>query len=99
MQRGLTQADVAVALKVSGNTVSGWEAGKGLSVKHWHDLCLLLKIPCEVMGEESSNFTDGYKFQINFLRQLGLCAHCNQKVEEAIDRYYGERDTFQKKRV
>ncbi len=99
MQRGLTQADVARALKVSVNAVSGWEAGKRLSVKHWHELCLLFQIPCEVIGEEASNFTDARKYQINFLRQLDLCPRCQQKVEEAIELHYEEKDPSQKKIV
>ena len=96
MQHGLTQADLARELKVSVTTVCGWEAGKRISVKHWHELCRLFGIPCDVIGEESSGLTDDLKFQVNFLKQLGLCHDCQQKVEEAIELYYGERDPFQK---
>ena len=99
MQAGLTQADLAGEMKVSVNTVSGWEAGKRLSVKHWHRLCMLLQIPCEVTGEESAGLTDARKFQVSFLRKLELCPHCQQKVEESIDLYYGEKDLPQKKTV
>ncbi len=98
-KRGLTQADVAREMKVSITAVSGWEAGKRLSVKHWHGLCQLLHIPCEVIGEKSSVFSDARKFQVSFLRQLELCPHCQQKVEEAINLYYEENDLPQKKIV
>ena len=90
MQHGMTQADLAGEMKVSVNTVSGWEAGKRPSVKHWHMLCQFFRIPCDVIGEASSALTDAHRFQISFLKQLGLCADCQQKVEEAIDLYYGE---------
>ena len=99
MQHGLTQADLAGELKVSVTTVCGWEAGKRISVKHWHELCRLFGIPCDVIGEESSGLTDDRKFQINFLKQLELCDSCQQKVEEAIDRYYGAKDPSQEKVV
>ncbi len=98
-RRGLTQADIARELKVSVNTVSGWEAGKRISVKHRHGLCLLLHIPCEVIGEEPSLFTDPRNFQINILRQLELCPRCQRKVEEAINLYYEVNDLSQKKTV
>ena len=99
MQAGLTQADLARELKVSVNTVSGWEAGKRPSVKHWHRLCLFFHIPCDVIGETTSVLTDPHRFQLSFLKQLELCPHCRQKVEEAIDLYYEEKDLSQKKIV
>ena len=92
VQHGMTQADLARELNVSVATVCGWEAGKKISVKHWHELCRLFGIPCDVIGGESSCLTGDRKFQINFLRQLELCPHCQQKVEEAIELYYGEKD-------
>ena len=99
MQHGMTQADLARELKVSVATVCGWEAGKRISVKHWHELCRLFRIPCDVIGEESSGLTDDRKFQINFLKQLGLCHECQQKVEEAVELYYSGKDPYQKNAV
>lgn len=92
-QTGQTQAEAADRAGVSTNTFNGWEHGKKISVKNKYNLCKEYHVPYEVLGESTAGLISARTFQMTYLRKLGLCPVCEQKVEEAINRYYDEKDT------
>ena len=89
-EMGLTQTELAERLQISVNTLSGWENGRRMSVKHRYQFCQELHISPDLLGDGLSDLAGARKFQLTFLRQLKLCKDCEQKVEVAINQYYGE---------
>ena len=87
-QAGLTQAELAIKLKVSPIRVYEWEKGAKPSVKNWHKLCQVLKMPLEWLDEDLSNPINSRRMQTAFLRRLDLSPEDQQKLEEALNRYY-----------
>ena len=87
-QAGLTQAELAIKLKVSSIRVYEWEKGAKPSVKNWHKLCQVLKMPLEWLDEDLSDPINSRRMQTAFLRRLDLSPEDQQKLEEALNRYY-----------
>ena len=87
-QAGLTQAELAIKLKVSPIRVYEWEKGAKPSVKNWHKLCQILKMPLEWLDEDLSDPINSRRMQTAFLRRLDLSPEDQQKLEEALNRYY-----------
>jgi len=65
-----------------------WEKGAKPSVKNWHKLCQILKMPLEWLDEDLSNPINSRRMQTAFLRRLDLSPEDQQKLEEALNRYY-----------
>ena len=87
-QAGLTQAELAIKLKVSPIREYEWEKGAKPSVKNWHKLCQILKMPLEWLDEDLSDPINSRRMQTAFLRRLDLSPEDQQKLEEALNRYY-----------
>ena len=87
-QAGLTQAELAMKLKVSPIREYEWEKGAKPSVKNWHKLCQILKMPLEWLDEDLSDPINSRRMQTAFLRRLDLSPEDQQKLEEALNRYY-----------
>lgn len=87
-QAGLTQAELAMEVKVSPIREYEWEKGAKPSVKNWHKLCQVLKMPLEWLDEDLSDPINSRRMQTAFLRQLDLSPEDQQKLEEALNRYY-----------
>ena len=87
-QAGLTQAELAIKLKVSPIREYEWEKGAKPSVKNWHKLCQVLKMPLEWLDEDLSDPINSRRMQTAFLRRLDLSPEDQQKLEEALNRYY-----------
>ena len=87
-QAGLTQAELAMEVKVSPIREYEWEKGAKPSVKNWHKLCQILKMPFEWLDEDLSDPINSKRMQTAFLRRLGLSPEDQQKLEEALNRYY-----------
>ena len=87
-QAGLTQAELAMMMKVSSVREYEWEKGAKPSVKNWHKLCQILKMPLEWLDEDLSDPINSRRMQTAFLRRLDLSPEDQQKLEEAINRYY-----------
>ena len=87
-QAGLTQAELAMEVKVSPIREYEWEKGAKPSVKNWHKLCQILKMPLEWLDEDLSDPINSRRMQTAFLRRLDLSPEDQQKLEEALNRYY-----------
>ena len=87
-QAGLTQAELAMEIGVSSIREYEWEKGAKPSVKNWHKLCQILKMPLEWLDEDLSNPINSRRMQTAFLRRLDLSPEDQQKLEEALNRYY-----------
>lgn len=87
-QAGLTQAELAMEIGVSSIREYEWEKGAKPSVKNWHKLCQVLKMPLEWLDEDLSNPINSRRMQTAFLRRLDLSPEDQQKLEEALNRYY-----------
>ena len=87
-QAGLTQAELAMMMKVSSVREYEWEKGAKPSVKNWHKLCQVLKMPLEWLDEDLSDPINSRRMQTAFLRRLDLSPEDQQKLEEALIRYY-----------
>lgn len=87
-QAGLTQAELAMEVGVSSIREYEWEKGAKPSVKNWHKLCQILKMPLEWLDEDLSNPINSRRMQTAFLRRLDLSPEDQQKLEEALNRYY-----------
>lgn len=87
-QAGLTQAELAMEVGVSSIREYEWEKGAKPSVKNWHKLCQILKMPLEWLDEDFSNPINSRRMQTAFLRRLDLSPEDQQKLEEALNRYY-----------
>ncbi len=87
-QAGLTQAELAMEIGVSSIREYEWEKGAKPSVKNWHKLCQILKMPLEWLDEDLSDPINSRRMQTAFLRQLDLSPEDQQKLEEALNRYY-----------
>lgn len=87
-QAGLTQAELAMEVKVSPIREYEWEKGAKPSVKNWHKLCQVLKMPLEWLDEDLSDPINSRRMQTAFLRRLDLSPEDQQKLEEALNRYY-----------
>ena len=87
-QAGLTQAELAMKVKVSPIREYEWEKGAKPSVKNWHKLCQVLKMPLEWLDEDLSDPINSRRMQTAFLRRLDLSPEDQQKLEEALNRYY-----------
>ena len=96
-QSDQTQAEAAKLAGVSVNTFCGWEKGKKISVKHTHVLCQMYNVSYETLGNSGGDVSGDKLFQLSYLRKLGLCADCQEKVEDAVNRYYGKKSTPIKK--
>lgn len=69
-QAGLTQAELAMMMKVSSVREYEWEKGAKPSVKNWHKLCQILKMPLEWLDEDFSDPINSRRMQTAFLRRL-----------------------------
>ena len=87
-QAGLTQAELAMEVGVSSIREYEWEKGAKPSVKNWHKLCQVLKMPLEWLDEDLSDSINSRRMQTAFLRRLDLSPEDQQKLEEALNRYY-----------
>lgn len=87
-QAGLTQAELAMEVNVSSIREYEWEKGAKPSVKNWHKLCQVLKMPLEWLDEDLSDPINSRRMQTAFLRRLDLSPENQQKLEEALNRYY-----------
>jgi len=87
-QAGLTQAELAMEIGVSSIREYEWEKGAKPSVKNWHKLCQVLKMPLEWLDEDLSDPINSRRMQTAFLRRLDLSPEDQQKLEEALNRYY-----------
>lgn len=87
-QAGLTQAELAMEVGVSSIREYEWEKGAKPSVKNWHKLCQILKMPLEWLDEDLSDPINSKRMQTAFLRRLDLSPEDQQKLEEALNRYY-----------
>ena len=87
-QAGLTQAELAMEVGVSSIREYEWEKGAKPSVKNWHKLCQILKMPLEWLDEDLSDPINSRRMQTAFLRRLDLSPEDQQKLEEALNRYY-----------
>ena len=87
-QAGLTQAELAMEVGVSSIREYEWEKGAKPSVKNWHKLCQILKMPLEWLDEDLSDPINSRRMQTAFLRRLDLSPKDQQKLEEALNRYY-----------
>lgn len=87
-QAGLTQAELAMEVGVSSIREYEWEKGAKPSVKNWHKLCQILKMPLEWLDEDLSDPINSRRMQTVFLRRLDLSPEDQQKLEEALNRYY-----------
>lgn len=87
-QAGLTQAELAMEVNVSSIREYEWEKGAKPSVKNWHKLCQVLKMPLEWLDEDLSDPINSRRMQTAFLRRLDLSPEDQQKLEEALNRYY-----------
>jgi len=87
-QAGLTQAELAMEVGVSSIREYEWEKGAKPSVKNWHKLCQILKMPLEWLDEDFSDPINSRRMQTAFLRRLDLSPEDQQKLEEALNRYY-----------
>ena len=87
-QAGLTQAELAMEVGVSSIREYEWEKGAKPSVKNWHKLCQELKMPLELLDEDLSDPINSRRMQTAFLRRLDLAPEDQQKLEEALNRYY-----------
>ena len=87
-QVGLTQAELAMEIGVSSIREYEWEKGAKPSVKNWHKLCQILKMPLEWLDEDLSDPINSRRMQTAFLRRLDLSPEDQQKLEEALNRYY-----------
>lgn len=87
-QAGLTQAELAMEVGVSSIREYEWEKGAKPSVKNWHTLCQVLKMPLEWLDEDLSDPINSRRMQTAFLRRLDLSPEDQQKLEEALNRYY-----------
>lgn len=87
-QAGLTQAGLAMEIGVSSIREYEWEKGAKPSVKNWHKLCQILKMPLEWLDEDLSDPINSRRMQTAFLRRLDLSPEDQQKLEEALNRYY-----------
>ena len=87
-QAGLTQAELAMEVGVSSIRDYEWEKGAKPSVKNWHKLCQVLKMPLEWLDEDLSDPINSRRMQTAFLRRLDLSPEDQQKLEEALNRYY-----------
>ena len=87
-QSGLTQAELAMEIGVSSIREYEWEKGAKPSVKNWHKLCQILKMPLEWLDEDLSDPINSRRMQTAFLRRLDLSPEDQQKLEEALNRYY-----------
>lgn len=87
-QAGLTQAELAMEIGVSSIREYEWEKGAKPSVKNWHKLCQILKMPLEWLDEDLSDPINSKRMQTAFLRRLDLSPEDQQKLEEALNRYY-----------
>ena len=87
-QAGLTQAELAMEVKVSPIREYELEKGAKPSVKNWHKLCQVLKMPLEWLDEDLSDPINSRRMQTAFLRRLDLSPEDQQKLEEALNRYY-----------
>lgn len=87
-QAGLTQAELAMEVGVSSIREYEWEKGAKPSVKNWHKLCQILKMPLEWLDENLSDPINSRRMQTAFLRRLDLSPEDQQKLEEALNRYY-----------
>ena len=87
-QAGLTQAELAMEVGVSSIREYEWEKGAKPSVKNWHKLCQILKMPLEWLDEDLSDPINSRRMQMAFLRRLDLSPEDQQKLEEALNRYY-----------
>ena len=87
-QAGLTQAELAMEVNVSSIREYEWEKGAKPSVKNWHKLCQILKMPLEWLDEDLSDPINSRRMQMTFLRRLDLSPEDQQKLEEALNRYY-----------
>jgi transcriptional regulator with XRE-family HTH domain len=87
-QAGLTQAELAMEVGVSSIREYEWEKGAKPSVKNWHKLCQVLKMPLEWLDEDLSDPINSRRMQTAFLRRLDLSPEDQQKLEEALNRYY-----------
>ena len=87
-QAGLTQAELAMEIGVSSIREYEWEKGAKPSVKNWHKLCQILKMPLEWLDEDFSDPINSRRMQTAFLRRLDLSPEDQQKLEEALNRYY-----------
>ena len=87
-QAGLTQAELAMEIGVSSIREYEWEKGAKPSVKNWHKLCQVLKMPLEWLDEDLSDPINSRRMQMAFLRRLDLSPEDQQKLEEALNRYY-----------
>lgn len=75
-------------MKVSSVREYEWEKGAKPSVKNWHKLCQILKMPLEWLDEDLSDPINSRRMQTAFLRRLDLSPEDQQKLEEALNRYY-----------
>jgi DNA-binding XRE family transcriptional regulator len=96
-QSDQTQAEAAKQAGVSVNTFCGWENGKKISVKHTHVLCQMYHVSYETLGNSGDDLNGDKIFQMSYLRKLKLCADCQKKVEDAVNRYYAKKSTQLKK--
>jgi len=87
-QAGLTQAELAMEVGVSSIREYEWEKGAKPSMKNWHKLCQILKMPLEWLDEDLSDPINSRRMQTAFLRRLDLSPEDQQKLEEALNRYY-----------
>ena len=87
-QAGLTQAELAMEIGVSSIREYEWEKGAKPSVRNWHKLCQILKMPLEWLDEDLSDPINSRRMQTAFLRRLDLSPEDQQKLEEALNRYY-----------
>ena len=87
-QAGLTQAELAMEVGVSSIREYEWEKGAKPSVKNWHKLCQILKMPLEWLDEDLSDPINSRRMQTAFLRRLDLSPEDQQKLEKALNRYY-----------
>jgi transcriptional regulator with XRE-family HTH domain len=87
-QAGLTQVELAMEIGVSSIREYEWEKGAKPSVKNWHKLCQVLKMPLEWLDEDLSDPINSRRMQTAFLRRLDLSPEDQQKLEEALNRYY-----------
>ena len=89
--KGLTQADLAARVGMSVIAISNIETGKCKpSIRHWLRICKVLEIPYDLIldEEDAAHPAKQGRFELDYLRRARLCPACQQKLEEAIHRWY-----------
>ena len=92
---GMTQADLAMKVGVSVNTVCDWEKGRKPSVKHWYLLCQELDMPTGLLDADLSEPNISWKEQVALLKQLPLSPEALETLEKALNLYYNEVEPVQ----